>query len=265
MRLAAVTSIVGLCLVAAPASAAITTDKPGGMDLEGPTWRLVALGEKNESTLGSARAAVTARFGQGQVSGSSGCNHYQGSYKVEGTQLTVGPLAGTMMACPPPVMEIEDAFRGAFAGGGRFAVENGRLTLTANAGSVLVFQAQPEPSLEGPTWGVTGYNNGRQAVVSPLLHTELTLVFRGGSISGSSGCNSYTASYTRDGDRLTIGPLASTRKACPGTDVMQQEQEFLAALAAAATWSIQDDRLDLRRSDGATAVTARTTAAPPRD
>ena len=51
--------------------------------------------------------------------------------------------------------------------------------------------------------------------------------------------------------------LASTRKACPGQDVMQQEQEFLAALQAVATWSIRDDRLDLRRGDGAGAVTAR--------
>ena len=261
MRLAAATSILGLCLVSAPANAATPAPQTGGAGLEGPTWRLVALGEKNESALG-AGGNVTARFGQGQVSGSSGCNRYQGSYTVDGTQMTVGPLVGTMMACPSPVMEIEDAFRGAFGGGGRFVVENDRLTLTSNAGTVLVFRAQPEASLEGAAWSVTGYNNGRQAVVSPLLHTELTLAFRDGALSGSSGCNRYTGTYKREGERLTIGPLASTRKACPGQDVMQQEQQFLAALQGVATWSIRDDRLDLRTGDGAAAVTARVAPGP---
>ena len=147
---------------------------------------------------------MTARFSQGQVSGSSACNQYQGTYTVEGAAAHRGASRGNDDGVSAPVMEIEDAFRGAFGGGGRFAVENDRLTLTSKGGVVLVFRAQPEAGVEGPTWSVTGYNNGRQAMVSPLLHTELTLVFRDGMVSGSSGCNSYTASYTRGGDRLAL-------------------------------------------------------------
>jgi heat shock protein HslJ len=87
-------------------------------------------------------------------------------------------------------------------------------------------------------------------VVSPLIGTTLTLSFQGGSVVGQAGCNSFRASYRREGDRLTIGPAAATRKRCNGKGVMQQEREFLAALASATTWAIDRDMLDLHRADG---------------
>jgi heat shock protein HslJ len=68
-------------------------------------------------------------------------------------------------------------------------------------------------------WEVTGYNNGRQAVVSPQTGTRLTLMFQDGLVSGSSGCNRFHGSFTVEENRLTIHPLtihplATTRKAC---------------------------------------------------
>ena len=52
MRRAAVISILGLGLASAGAEAAPTTDTRRQGALEGPTWRLVALGQKSESALG---------------------------------------------------------------------------------------------------------------------------------------------------------------------------------------------------------------------
>jgi heat shock protein HslJ len=97
----------------------------------------------------------------------------------------------------------------------------------------------------------------RQGVVSPVLGTALTLSFRDGAVVGHSGCSTYRAGYTRDGSRLTIGPAATTRKACAGAGVMDQEQQFLAALQSATTWTIRGDVLDLHRADGARALAAR--------
>ena len=48
-----------------------------------------------------------------RIAGKSGCNQYMGSV-TEGEMpgdLTVGLLAGTMMACPPEIMELEDRYR----------------------------------------------------------------------------------------------------------------------------------------------------------
>ena len=54
---------------------------------------------------------LTAAFTpDGQVAGNAGCNTYTGAYKLDGTSLTVGPLATTMMACDQAIMDQETQF-----------------------------------------------------------------------------------------------------------------------------------------------------------
>jgi heat shock protein HslJ len=54
---------------------------------------------------------LTATFtADGHVGGNAGCNSYTGSYTLDGTSLTVGPLATTMMACDQPIMDQEAKF-----------------------------------------------------------------------------------------------------------------------------------------------------------
>jgi heat shock protein HslJ len=50
-----------------------------------------------------------------------------------------------------------------------------------------------------------------------------------GEIVGSGGCNNFFGNYTQTGRRITVGPLASTRKACP-EPIMTAEQDFLRLL-----------------------------------
>jgi heat shock protein HslJ len=53
---------------------------------------------------------LTATFTADSVSGSGGCNTFTGSYKLDGTNVTIGPLASTQMACEQAVMDQEAAF-----------------------------------------------------------------------------------------------------------------------------------------------------------
>lgn len=235
--------------------AALATTAAGS--IEGPTWRLVSLRGQEERALATAPRGATARFASGRVEGFSGCNSYGGAYTIDADRVTLGPLAGTMMACPEPAMALENAFKAAFAGTIRFTITEDRLTLTTESGGTMLFRTEPPATLEGVAWEVTCFNNGRQGVVSPVLGTALTLSFRDGAVVGHSGCNTYRAGYTRDGSRLTIGPAAATRKACAGAGVMDQEQQFLAALQSATSWTIRGDVLDLHRADGARALAAR--------
>ena len=50
--------------------------------------------------------------GTSRVAGSSGCNRFTGAWQQDGTRLTLGPVASTMVACPPPAMEVERKFLG---------------------------------------------------------------------------------------------------------------------------------------------------------
>ncbi|MGK5080994.1 META domain-containing protein [Janthinobacterium sp. HLX7-2] len=45
----------------------------------------------------------------GKVTGFTGCNRVMGGYTVAGTALRFTQLAGTRMACPPPLMQLESA------------------------------------------------------------------------------------------------------------------------------------------------------------
>lgn len=49
----------------------------------------------------------------------------------------------------------------------------------------------------------------------------------GGELIGSGGCNNFFGNYDLNGTQLKIGPLASTKKACPN---LREEQAFLKAL-----------------------------------
>lgn len=82
-----------------------------------------------------------------------------------------------------------------------------------------------------------------------------------GRVAGLGGCNRLAGTYRVDGDRLTLGPLAATRMACP--DAMDVEPAFVAALGRVRGWTIADGRLRLLAADGST-LAAFVDAAPPR-
>lgn len=238
----------GCCRISAAANA--------GRGIEGRRWKLTAV-QGIEADLGALRTPVTARFSDGRIEGFGGCNHFTGAYTLDGDRLAIGSLAATMMACPRATMALETAVTRVLAGSLRVDVGERTLTLTAPSGQVLAFDAARDPALDGGKWTVTGFNNGRQAVVSPLANTKLWVQFAEGNVRGHAGCNTFRATYTVNGDRVAIGAIAATRKACAAAGVMQQEREFLAALRSATTWAI-DARgmLDMHRADGERVLTA---------
>jgi heat shock protein HslJ len=200
---------------------------------------------------------VTLAFDATTAAGTDGCNRYTAPYTQAGNRLDIdGRAAGTMMACPTPVMEQARAYLAALARVGTFRRDAAGLALVAADGELLArFTAQPV-DLAGTAWRVTGYNNGRQAVVSVLAGTELTLTFgTDGRAAGSAGCNRWTAPYTAGTGTLAFGPAGATKRFCgEPAGVMEQEQAFLAALATVATARREGDRLELRTAGGALAV-----------
>ncbi len=116
--------------------------------------------------------------------------------------------------------------------------------------SSQVVEAEGGPTtLEGTSWILTTLNGAE-----PLPDTTVTANFEAdGNLAGSDGCNRYGARYEVDGDRITITPGMSTMMACP-EPIMKQATDYMAALEAATSYQIQDDRLELRTADGALAA-----------
>jgi len=217
-------------------------------------WSLVNL---NGQSVGS-HSQVTIKFEESKINGADGCNSYSTSYTVKGGKFSVNKnIAATMMACPEQIMQQAAAYITALTQAATYKIDGRQLTLLDASGKVLATFTRQSSELGGTSWIVTGYNNGRQAVVSVVIGSELTADFSiDGKLSGSAGCNNYIATYEASGKKLKIGTAASTRKSCSNpAGVMEQEMQFLKALATAATYHLEGNQLKLRTADGALSVT----------
>ena len=73
----------------------------------------------------------------------------------------------------------------------------------------------------------------------PLMdYAHLTVTLGAdGRAYGNGGCNHWFAPYTLEGDKLSFGPVGSTRKQCAPA-LMEQEKRFLKALETVQRWDI---------------------------
>ncbi|MGF1535543.1 MAG: META domain-containing protein [Elainellaceae cyanobacterium] len=73
-------------------------------------------------------------------------------------------------------------------------------------------------------------------VAQPAVDADITAEFSEDRVVGSGGCNNYTAQAAVEGETLTIGPVAATRRACP-SPISDREFEYFTALDAAQDYS----------------------------
>lgn len=222
--------------------------------LQANEWSLTGT---SSSSADIAAVGITLNFDETQYSGFSGVNQYSGTYtaKADGG-IKFGPAAGTLMAGPEPLMKVETAYLQLLEGCDAYKIENGTLTLTTAGVDTLIFEVTKAATLPGSSWTITGYNNGKQAVVSPALDSTLTIEFAAdGTVSGTGGVNRFNGPFVSTDKTVKIGPLASTMMAGE-PELMTQEAAYLKALESATTWSISRGVLDMRDSSGATQITA---------
>ena len=85
-----------------------------------------------------------------------------------------------------------------------------------------------------------------------LPGTTITVKFATDEVSGSAGCNTYGGSYTASEDSLSLSGVYATEMGCPEpAGILEQEQAYLTALRAAATYQIAADRLKILDETGA--------------
>jgi heat shock protein HslJ len=183
------------------------------------------------------------------------CNTGNGGYTVEGDAIDFGLGALTQKGCD--ANSLDRRFLQSLKQVRDFSRDDASLALRFGGGKgEMRFAAARRVDLEGTTWRVRGYNNGRQAVVSVLPGVSLDATFGAdGRVTGSAGCNRYFASFSVEGEALSLGPVGASRRACAKPDgVMQQEAAFLAALGSVSTWRVRGERLELRSAGGSRAL-----------
>jgi heat shock protein HslJ len=121
-------------MLLAACSAAAEEPRPS---LDGTRWILESMGS-HQALPGTK---ITARFDEGSVGGSSGCNSYGGSYETDRNHLKIRELTSTLMACldPEGVMDQEAAYLRTLGAADDYEIVDGKLRISGSVGEALVF------------------------------------------------------------------------------------------------------------------------------
>ena len=226
-----------LCLPPAPMAAQPPAAAPASSpQLVGPVWQWQQTQMNNGDLFTPDNPAnYTVQFmADGAAAIQADCNTVRATYTITDTRISLAMGASTLMACPEG--SLGDQFVSNLSNTTLFFFQEGNLFIDLMFDSGTMSFSPISSELAGSNWIVTNYNNGREAVVGLLTDTELTADFgQDGTLSGSAGCNRYSAGYEASGNNISIGQAAVTMMFCEEpAGVMEQEQEFLAALSTAA-------------------------------
>jgi heat shock protein HslJ len=108
------------------------------------------------------------------------------------------------------------------------------LLLGALAGCSSGSAATPAPALGGSIWRAVEID-GRAVLGGPPPE----LRFNGTRIRADGGCNTFSGSFTLEGDRIDFAGLNSTLRMCDGP-AGEIETSFLRALIGVTTMSFDD-------------------------
>jgi heat shock protein HslJ len=100
-------------------------------------------------------------------------------------------------------------------------------------------------------WTLESYGDTTGTLVQVQPGTQITAVFRlDGRLSGSAGCNRYSANYTVRDLAITISPPISTTIVCDDPRIMQQESAYINNLQRTAVLRINESSLKLFDESG---------------
>ena len=204
----------------------------------GVEWRLTSyLNGANVMTTVTGEKPVTAKFdSSGALSGSGGCNQYSATYKVTGTSISITQPITTLMACPEPIMQQETMYLAQLTKASSYNSLGDTLTFFDASGAAILVYKRPldgvatQPPIVG-VWDLFSYNNGKGGIQTVIIGSETTADFRADwKLSGSGGCNQYSAEYTTTASNgITITQPITTLMAC-AEPIMQQETQYFSLL-----------------------------------
>ena len=228
-------------LAAAVVGCSLVQEDTANGGLANTSWTVIAI--NGGGTIPGSEPTMSFRP-EGIVGGTGGCNQYSATFHTDRDRISIGAFGSTKMQCEGAHDTQETAFFDALdrATSWRLA-ENGNLELNgvdrieARPG----IAASPSPAASGEGLAGTAWDLVELGPTSDLAHLVPTIQFTAdGRVTGYSACNTFSGTYTTDGPRLSLGPLAATEIGCP-RPASVIEADYLAALQAVSTWAIEPD------------------------
>ena len=227
--------------------------------LEGPQWILTGSGPIDNPQPPIPDAVFTAEFSRqfgmpsGIKSGETGCNNYTATYFAAADHMKVNLPKTSQITCSDAQLEAEQGYFLGLNAARDYRILGNELYIYYDD-SVLIFVGNypaanvgPLRPLDGTLWRLTFIDD---SVVVP--GSEVTIAFAinsdgfTGAISGSGGCNTYTAEIT---GAFTLGGINLSRALCDSPEgVMEQETAYINALQYANSMMIEGSTLKITTS-----------------
>lgn len=227
--------------------------------LQGTHWQLVSMGSVESPTIPGEDANFTAQFisqeggPSGFVVGSTGCNDYNAPYVANLNELKINlPFKTNNNSCAPDFWEQEQQFFLGMNSASTYRILGDSLQIPYDEGRQALNFIATIPVVEANEGALSELNGTRWWLVmigpkTVLPGTQTTAEFtinadgETGQIAGSAGCNTYNTGIT---GVLQVGPVSTTKLFCAEpAGVMDQEYEYLAALASASSFATANNQL----------------------
>lgn len=235
------------------------TTKPINTQALDKFWVLKTMnGEQAEELFENVMPNIQFFLEDTAVAGYAGCNRFNGRFSLnDKNEFSAPTLATTMMLCMHK--HAEEAFLKNLALDKLVLSidENGQLVFKKDGAIVLEFEEGTAPE-KGPSVVsiVTDENIVGKWVLEKLGEEEASVFGENipfiqfdtekSTFIGHAGCNRMSGSYKLEDSHLTVGPIKSTKMACPS---LEKENILVEALQNQLEASLQDGKLVLLKDN----------------
>ncbi len=221
--------------------------------LANTAWQAVSFGSLDDGIPVIPDTYPSLHFLVDRYSGYTGCNWFLGVYETDGNSMSIETPTSTAGGCEgEELVEQDGTYASSLLNVTNYELADDTLLLYTVEDQLFLTMVPLEslPFAE-TTWELKFFSTEPEYWQAHLPDTLITAQYNGEQITGTAGCNDYSASYTRSDDQLTLGELTVTQKTCDDPEgVMGQESEYLSMLATAGAVIESARTLELLTSDG---------------
>ena len=213
-------------------------------------WELVQFTQDGAVVPAPVGGRATLTVADGELSGTSFCNSYSGSYRLDGDAMSVSGLGGTEIGCAPELMDAESAYLAALGAVEQAATADGYLLLSSDDAE-LRFRPVPEvpaSDLAGTRWILETLLDGEVASSTAGLPAVLELA-DDGTLTASTGCRELTGRWSLEGDVVRVTDVTPADATCD-RDVAAQDEQVTAVLSDDFQVAVTEDSLAVTGAGG---------------